>query len=205
MHVIESATPSGKNPLKLISAGLDADQGHASGEAASAGPETESRCRLRRLSDRAAAVCCVRHVSDRDPRAECRDGPRQPDAVAPGDGDCRRFHEGGRRACRQNRRDRQSGAPCRDRGKNSISTHRKTMVRCGWWSLAAARARASFPIRCRRRSRFAGRIAEPIEIVQQARPEDEARVKARYGELGVEAEVSPFFATCRRGSPQRIS
>lgn len=30
-------------------------------------------------------------------------------------------------------------------------------------------------------------------IVQQARAEDEARVKARYGELGVKAEVAPFF------------
>jgi hypothetical protein len=28
----------------------------------------------------------------------------------------------------------------------------KTMVHRGWWSLAAARARASFPIACRRRS-----------------------------------------------------
>lgn len=30
-------------------------------------------------------------------------------------------------------------------------------------------------------------------IVQQARAEDEERVKARYGELGVKAEVAPFF------------
>ena len=33
-----------------------------------------------------------------------------------------------------------------------------------------------------------------LEIVQQARPEDEERVKARYAELGVHAEVSPFFS-----------
>jgi UDP-N-acetylglucosamine--N-acetylmuramyl-(pentapeptide) pyrophosphoryl-undecaprenol N-acetylglucosamine transferase len=33
-----------------------------------------------------------------------------------------------------------------------------------------------------------------LEIVQQARPEDEERVKARYEELGVPAEVSPFFS-----------
>lgn len=32
-----------------------------------------------------------------------------------------------------------------------------------------------------------------LRIVQQARPEDEARVKARYAELGVSAEVAPFF------------
>jgi UDP-N-acetylglucosamine--N-acetylmuramyl-(pentapeptide) pyrophosphoryl-undecaprenol N-acetylglucosamine transferase len=30
-------------------------------------------------------------------------------------------------------------------------------------------------------------------IAQQARAEDEERVKARYGELGVKAEVAPFF------------
>jgi UDP-N-acetylglucosamine--N-acetylmuramyl-(pentapeptide) pyrophosphoryl-undecaprenol N-acetylglucosamine transferase len=40
-----------------------------------------------------------------------------------------------------------------------------------------------------------------LRITQQARPEDEARVKARYGELGVEAEVSPFFADL----PSRIA
>ncbi|MEF2074221.1 undecaprenyldiphospho-muramoylpentapeptide beta-N-acetylglucosaminyltransferase [Consotaella aegiceratis] len=33
-----------------------------------------------------------------------------------------------------------------------------------------------------------------LRIVQQARPEDEERVKASYGELGVAAEVSPFFS-----------
>ena len=32
-----------------------------------------------------------------------------------------------------------------------------------------------------------------LHIVQQARPEDEARVKARYAELGISAEVAPFF------------
>jgi len=40
-----------------------------------------------------------------------------------------------------------------------------------------------------------------VEIVQQARPEDEARVKARYAELGVAAEVAPFFADL----PERIA
>jgi len=40
-----------------------------------------------------------------------------------------------------------------------------------------------------------------IEIVQQARPEDEARVKARYAELGVTAEVAPFFTDL----PERIA
>ncbi|MCT7375013.1 undecaprenyldiphospho-muramoylpentapeptide beta-N-acetylglucosaminyltransferase [Chelativorans salis] len=33
-----------------------------------------------------------------------------------------------------------------------------------------------------------------LVVTHQARPEDEARVKERYRELGVEAEVSPFFA-----------
>ncbi|HEY4191107.1 MAG TPA: UDP-N-acetylglucosamine--N-acetylmuramyl-(pentapeptide) pyrophosphoryl-undecaprenol N-acetylglucosamine transferase, partial [Mesorhizobium sp.] len=37
-------------------------------------------------------------------------------------------------------------------------------------------------------------LRQQLRIVQQARSEDEARVKARYGELGVEAEVAPFFA-----------
>lgn len=36
-------------------------------------------------------------------------------------------------------------------------------------------------------------IRARLHIVQQARPEDEARVKARYAELGISAEVAPFF------------
>lgn len=32
-----------------------------------------------------------------------------------------------------------------------------------------------------------------LKIVQQARPEDEARVKAAYSRLGVEAKIAPFF------------
>lgn len=37
-----------------------------------------------------------------------------------------------------------------------------------------------------------------IEVTQQARPEDEAKVKARYEALGVKAEVSPFFTDMAR-------
>ena len=33
-----------------------------------------------------------------------------------------------------------------------------------------------------------------LRIVQQARPEDEGRVTARYAEMGVSAEVAPFFS-----------
>ena len=33
-----------------------------------------------------------------------------------------------------------------------------------------------------------------LHVVQQARAEDEARVRARYAELGVEADVAPFFS-----------
>jgi UDP-N-acetylglucosamine--N-acetylmuramyl-(pentapeptide) pyrophosphoryl-undecaprenol N-acetylglucosamine transferase len=40
-----------------------------------------------------------------------------------------------------------------------------------------------------------------VSIVQQARPEDLERVSARYDELGVKAEVAPFFADL----PQRIA
>ncbi|MFZ2099619.1 MAG: undecaprenyldiphospho-muramoylpentapeptide beta-N-acetylglucosaminyltransferase [Oricola sp.] len=40
-----------------------------------------------------------------------------------------------------------------------------------------------------------------LRITQQARPEDEERVKARYAELGVAAEVSPFFTDL----PERIA
>lgn len=36
-------------------------------------------------------------------------------------------------------------------------------------------------------------LRERLAVVQQARPEDEASVRAAYAELGVEAEVSPFF------------
>ncbi|QKV17203.1 undecaprenyldiphospho-muramoylpentapeptide beta-N-acetylglucosaminyltransferase [Oricola thermophila] len=44
-------------------------------------------------------------------------------------------------------------------------------------------------------------LRERLEIVQQARPEDEARVKARYRELGVSAEVAAFFSDL----PDRIA
>ncbi|MCX8996465.1 undecaprenyldiphospho-muramoylpentapeptide beta-N-acetylglucosaminyltransferase [Rhizobiaceae bacterium BDR2-2] len=37
-------------------------------------------------------------------------------------------------------------------------------------------------------------LRKRLHIVQQARAEDEARVKARYGELGVEAEIASFFS-----------
>jgi UDP-N-acetylglucosamine--N-acetylmuramyl-(pentapeptide) pyrophosphoryl-undecaprenol N-acetylglucosamine transferase len=40
-----------------------------------------------------------------------------------------------------------------------------------------------------------------LRITHQARPEDEDRVKARYGEIGVAAEVSPFF----KDLPERIA
>ncbi|TKT80148.1 undecaprenyldiphospho-muramoylpentapeptide beta-N-acetylglucosaminyltransferase [Aquamicrobium sp. LC103] len=38
-----------------------------------------------------------------------------------------------------------------------------------------------------------GDIRSRLRVVQQARPEDEARVSARYAELGIRADVSPFF------------
>ncbi len=37
-----------------------------------------------------------------------------------------------------------------------------------------------------------------LHVTQQARPEDEAKVKAAYGDLGIEAEVSPFFTDMAR-------
>ncbi|WEX11350.1 undecaprenyldiphospho-muramoylpentapeptide beta-N-acetylglucosaminyltransferase [Chelativorans sp. AA-79] len=37
-----------------------------------------------------------------------------------------------------------------------------------------------------------------LAIVQQARPEDEAAVRAAYAELGIDAEVSPFFTDMAR-------
>jgi UDP-N-acetylglucosamine--N-acetylmuramyl-(pentapeptide) pyrophosphoryl-undecaprenol N-acetylglucosamine transferase len=46
------------------------------------------------------------------------------------------------------------------------------------------------------------RLPEPVRrrlaITQQARPEDEARVKTRYAELGVSADVAPFFSDLPR-------
>lgn len=40
-----------------------------------------------------------------------------------------------------------------------------------------------------------------LEVVQQARPEDETRVRERYAALGVKADVSPFFADL----PERVA
>jgi UDP-N-acetylglucosamine--N-acetylmuramyl-(pentapeptide) pyrophosphoryl-undecaprenol N-acetylglucosamine transferase len=44
-------------------------------------------------------------------------------------------------------------------------------------------------------------LKKRLSIVQQARAEDEARVKARYAELGVAAEVAPFFSNL----PQKMA
>lgn len=44
-------------------------------------------------------------------------------------------------------------------------------------------------------------LRERLTVTHQARPEDEARVRARYAEIGVEAEVSPFFSDL----PDRIA
>jgi UDP-N-acetylglucosamine--N-acetylmuramyl-(pentapeptide) pyrophosphoryl-undecaprenol N-acetylglucosamine transferase len=44
-------------------------------------------------------------------------------------------------------------------------------------------------------------IRARLKVTQQARPEDETRVMARYAELGVEAEVSAFFSDL----PKRIA
>lgn len=43
-------------------------------------------------------------------------------------------------------------------------------------------------------ARLPEELRKRLKIVQQARAEDEARVKARYGELGVAAEVAAFFS-----------
>ena len=40
-----------------------------------------------------------------------------------------------------------------------------------------------------------------LSILQQARPEDEAALKAQYRELGISAEIAPFF----RNMPEEIS
>lgn len=44
-------------------------------------------------------------------------------------------------------------------------------------------------------------VRSRIVLTQQARAEDQARVKARYAELGVEADVEPFFSDL----PQRMA
>jgi UDP-N-acetylglucosamine--N-acetylmuramyl-(pentapeptide) pyrophosphoryl-undecaprenol N-acetylglucosamine transferase len=42
-------------------------------------------------------------------------------------------------------------------------------------------------------ARFAEAKRQRLKVTQQARPDDEAKVLAAYKEMGVEAEVSPFF------------
>jgi hypothetical protein len=170
--------------------------------------------RLRRLSNRAAAVCCIQCTfADRHSRAKCRDGPRQQSyfrfrvtAIAGGF-----LHEGKRRAGRP--KSSITGNPVRpavmEARKNSISTHLEDDgPLCGWWSLAAARAHSFFSDSVPEAVAAFARdeLRSRLRITQQARPEDETRVKARYGELGVEAEVSPFFADLAvDGLPQRTS
>lgn len=48
---------------------------------------------------------------------------------------------------------------------------------------------------------LSGAVRRKLEIVQQCRPEDLERVRIAYGELGVTAELQPFFADM----PQRIA
>jgi UDP-N-acetylglucosamine--N-acetylmuramyl-(pentapeptide) pyrophosphoryl-undecaprenol N-acetylglucosamine transferase len=48
---------------------------------------------------------------------------------------------------------------------------------------------------------LSGAVRRKLEIVQQCRPEDLERVRAAYDELGVKAELQPFFADM----PQRIA
>jgi UDP-N-acetylglucosamine--N-acetylmuramyl-(pentapeptide) pyrophosphoryl-undecaprenol N-acetylglucosamine transferase len=48
---------------------------------------------------------------------------------------------------------------------------------------------------------LSGAVRRKLEIVQQCRPEDLERVRAAYDELGVAAELQPFFADM----PQRIA
>lgn len=43
-------------------------------------------------------------------------------------------------------------------------------------------------------ARLSAAMRPLVRVVQQARPEDAAAVKAAYGGIGVEAEVAPFFA-----------
>ena len=63
-----------------------------------------------------------------------------------------------------------------------------------FWSLAAARARSIFPKPFRRRLRcLDGGLRKRLVVTQQARREDEAAVKRAYEEMGIAAEVSPFF------------
>lgn len=50
-------------------------------------------------------------------------------------------------------------------------------------------------------AKLPGALRSRIVLTQQARAEDQARVKARYAELGVEADVEPFFSDL----PQRMA
>ena len=79
--------------------------------------------------------------------------------------------------------DRQSGAAGRaGGGQDALPAVRRRASRSSCWCSAAARARSSFPRRCRRRSRCCPRrSASGLRVTQQARAEDDvARVKAAY-------------------------
>ena len=169
--------------------------------------------RLRRLSDHAAGAGrdAARHP-DRDPRAERRDGPRQPAARAARAPRSRPSFPGvldrDPRARRQGDAHRQSGAARGGRGGGDALS-------------GARRRRAVPPARVRRqpgrarhgRHRAAGdraarrrRCARGSTIVQQAREEDLARVRddlcARSASRPRSRRSSPI---CRRASRRAIS
>ena len=136
------------------------------------------RGRLRRLSDPAAALCRdAARRADADPRAERGDGPRQQGAgrrastaIAGG------FLPAGRRA-RSATRSVATGNPVRpavlEAAEDALPAVAAATSRSGCWSSAAARARSSSPMSCRRRSRCCPRrSARGCSVTQQARAED---------------------------------
>ena len=141
-----------------------------------------------------------RSVPDRPARAERRDGPRQPlprpaapRAIATGFADARQRH--GRRS---RAKAIHTGNPVRPA---VLAAARTPYPAFGDGMLrllvtgGSQGARVMSRRRARRRSHAArAACARRLVIVQQARGEDEARVRAAYAALGVAAEVAPFFA-----------
>ena len=73
---------------------------------------------------------------------------------------------------------------------------------CACWCSAAARARASCPRSCRRRSALlSADLRARLHVTQQARPEDLDAVRLAYARLGVQGECAPFFSDL----PQRMA
>ena len=198
-HVIPSATIRGRDPISLAKTAATLGVGAMKALRLLRRIRPVGGGRLRRLSDLAAgARRDAAPNPDRDPRCQRRDGARQPDA----------------RPARHRDRDELSRHDARC--ARSPPRRRSPAIRCGRWCWRPRRSPTRRSLRGgafnllvtggSQGARVMADVVPPaieamapelrarLAIVQQARGEDETRVREAYARLGVKAEVAPFFS-----------